>query len=108
MTPLNSLESLLVWIREKPSSYCRTLGELDAVLYYLHMIWARFTNRDHELRAALTLLREEMEVLAADSLLPAETHSMAVDIDGPELRRLVYFWQEVDHRMGCHVRTDRW
>jgi len=35
------LESLMLWMQERPQMYCQCVGELDLELWYLHMAWAR-------------------------------------------------------------------
>src|SRR4029434_886004 len=39
------VEGLLGWIHERPEMYCRLAGELDAVMYFLHLAWAEVKDR---------------------------------------------------------------
>lgn len=105
MTGLDSLESMLVWMRERPHMYCRTVGELDSVLWYLHMTWAKFVERDNELREAVA---EQLGDRGAAGLLDDCDRPILTSEGGEPLQRVIDFWSQVDARLGCRVQIDSW
>jgi hypothetical protein len=46
------VEGLLGWIHERPEMYCTLAGELDSVLHFQHIAWAKVQDRDPFTREA--------------------------------------------------------
>ncbi|MFO0916501.1 MAG: hypothetical protein U0795_26325 [Pirellulales bacterium] len=105
MPAIDSLESLMVWIRERPQNYCQTVGELDCVLWYLHMVWAKFRDREHEL---VSVRSQMLGDRAGTGLLEDEDRMEGVDQEGQVLGFVTRFWEQVDERLQIAVRTERW
>ena len=84
-------EALLGWIRQRPHMYALHAGELNGVLHYLHVAWAKVKNREADLDVAL----REAEVTAA-GLLPASERVHAVQLGTPATDRVLEFWARVD------------
>lgn len=106
MTPHEQLECLLVWIREGPHFYGQTAGELDVLLHYLHVVWAKFADREADLQAAQERTREAER--GARGLLEDEERSASVLEQGPAVGRVLEYWQQVDRRLAVVARADRW
>ncbi len=106
MAPHEQLECLLVWIREGPHFYCKTVGELDVLLHYLHLVWAKIADREADLRAAQESQRGTER--GARGLLEDEERSASVLEQGPAVGRVLEYWQQVDRRLAMAARADRW
>jgi hypothetical protein len=83
--------------------YAVLVGELDSVLYFLHMTWAKFAAREADYRSAL----DESGQTPMGIVRPEERH-MDVDASNEVTRRVLEFWAYVDEVLGIQVRVDRW
>jgi hypothetical protein len=111
-SPLAKLQSMLVWIRERPQNYCPTIGEVDSVLYFLHSTWAKFTDRDEELKTAI------QANLRDDELLDGTRRVKFISTRGDnveeirnnlrELEPIQNFWRRVDEALGIREVADHW
>lgn len=103
--PADYIESLVVWIREKPSSYASLSGELDSALWYLHMAWAKVADREAEydaiLRAALprNLLRD---------IITQDDRHLPVDLDNEATQKVLKFWAQIDKKLELKPRVESW
>ena len=102
-SPLLCLESMLVWIRQRPHMYAILVGELDSVLYFLHMTWAKFAARETDYRSALDAAGQTPMGIVR----PEERH-ICVDASNEVTDRVLVFWAHVDDVLGIQVRVDRW
>jgi len=105
-SPLDCLESLLVWIRERPHMYCMLVGELDSVLHYLHMVWAKLAVREAEYLAALDAAG--LNAMGAMGIISQKKCHRRVDRNHEVTKRVLEFWSHVDHILGIKVRVDAW
>ena len=103
----DSVESLLVWIRERPHMYCQLAGELDSVLHFLHMVWAKLADREHEFLVATEEAGSTPKGLLSD---PQRKHRVKHKIRGisPAAKRVLRFWSKVDRQLEIEVRTESW
>lgn len=101
--PHEYLESLLLWIRARPEMYCPLVGELDSVLWYLHMVWAKVADREREYRSAL-----ESAGLKPHGIVKDEERHMRVNSDDEATRTVLEFWSRVDQALQLQVRVDGW
>jgi hypothetical protein len=97
------LESLMIWIRERPHMYCCDVGELDSVLWFLHMVWAKDSDREAEYAAAL-----DSSGLTPRGNLASEERNIAVDTQDEITNRVLQFWSQVDSKLDIRVRVERW
>jgi len=100
---LEYIESLLVWIHERPQMYCSLLGELDSVLYFLHLVWAKLADSEKEYELALNAAGQTPKGL----LTQAERHKRTI-LDDASTQRVIAFWSNVNERLNIHVRTTSW
>ncbi len=83
---------------KSPQMYVRRLGELDALLYFTHFLWAHIGGqREHYLRMGGWSFHElegydELKQLVKSDL---SEHSQAL-----EFAPIVNFWRQVDARIG--------
>src|SRR4029434_6656544 len=89
------VEGLLGWIHERPEMYCRLAGELDAVMYFLHLAWAEVKDRRKDLDAA----KAEAGVTPS-GFLSDEERTRPVHRDDEVNRRVLAFWARFDEILG--------
>jgi hypothetical protein len=89
------LEGLLSWVHERPAMYCCLAGELDSTLHYLHLIWAKMTNRESELQSARISAGERDFGIISD-----EERHCRVQADDGVTKRILSFWLKVDQVLG--------
>ena len=99
----DSLESLITWMRERPHMYCQLAGELDSVLSYLHMVWAKLADREDDYRVALEQAGQKPR-----GLLDDRQRKHIVRDKAPATNRVLRFWGKVDDFLDIKERTDRW
>jgi len=102
-TAVAKVQSLLVWVRERPQMYALTPGELDLVLSYLHMVWAMLTEREREYENALTKAGQK-----ARGILSDEERIAPLDRRKPPTKRVLKFWSNVDQELGIVSLRETW
>ena len=98
-----SVASLIIWIREQPLKHCRIAGELDSVLWYLHLVWARLADKESNFQTAL----EEVG-LKPQGLLTAEEQKNTVNSDDEATKTVLRFWAIVGSILGIEKKTQAW
>jgi hypothetical protein len=98
------LESLCVWIFEKPHLYARHIGELHGILGMIHMVWATSVNRDADYFAA----RETTDEVGGVGLLSDEERLEIVDLINPTTQKVLNYWQIVDRELQIQQKCDAW
>ncbi|MEQ8787675.1 MAG: hypothetical protein RIC55_15335 [Pirellulaceae bacterium] len=93
----------MLWMHERPQMYCPFAGELDSVLWYLHMAWAKTADREKDYAAAL-----EIAGLTARGILEDDERSIRVDLNDMVTKRVLSFWSKVDRMLGLQVRVQSW
>src|SRR5688572_11834506 len=90
-TPADYIESLMLWMHERPQMYCMYAGELDSVLWYLHMAWAKAAGRETEYQSAL-----ETAGLKPRGHISNSERLESVDLEGKATRKVLKFWSKVN------------
>ena len=85
--------------------YCRTVGELDSVLHYLHMAWAKLVERDDDLRDAIAM---QLGDDGTSGILNDDDRLTFLTDGGSPLTRVKNFWARIDAQLDCRVQTDKW
>lgn len=93
----------MLWMHERPQTYCLSVGELDMVLWYLHMAWAKVADRENDYRMAL-----ESAGLKAQGILKVEERPNRVDPQDKTTKKVLRFWSKVDKSLGLKVRVQSW
>jgi hypothetical protein len=104
----NSLESLLVWIRESPHNWVALAGELDSVLWHLHMVWARVANRDSDYFSARDKASKNAGLPVAIGLLQDAKRLVKIDLNNTTTQKVLAFWQSIDDDLQIQKRCDAW
>ncbi len=110
-SPAEYLESLVLWMHERPQMYCLYTGELDSVLWYLHLAWAKFAHREAEYQSALETAYQSALGTTYNStrgLLTDEERLVRVDVNNEVTQRVLGFWSRVDQELALQVRVDGW
>lgn len=98
------LESLCVWIFEKPHLYARHTGELHGILDIVHSLWATSVNRDADYFAA----REKTGEVGGVGLLLDEERLEIVDLTNSTTQKILNYWQNVDRELQIQQKCDAW
>ena len=93
----------MTWMRQSPRNYCRLAGELDSVLWYLHMVWARIADRDDDYQAAIGETGIHTRGLLSD-----QERKEIVEEDSSATRQVQEFWERIDERLGIQERSGDW
>jgi hypothetical protein len=83
--------------------YVRTPGELDSVLWYLHMVWAMLTDREREYENALMKAGKK-----ARGILSDEERIAPLDRRKPPTKRVLKFWSKVDQELKIVALRETW
>lgn len=94
-TGIEFVEELLGWMHERPQMYCRLVGELDLVLHYLHLAWAKVKDRERDLDAAMMKF-----CASATGFLSDAERVRKVQLDDDATRRVLDFWTDIDSALG--------
>jgi hypothetical protein len=100
------VQSLMVWVRERPQMYASTVGELDAALLYLHMVWAMLADRENELNSAIQNSWRQRNTLKG--YLKDSERTAAVDVTSNPTKKVLRFWTKVDRQLNVEVLCERW
>ena len=100
------LESLSIWILEKPHMYARHTGELHGILDIVHRLWATSVNRD----ADYFLAREKTGEVGGVGLLSDAEMLEVVDFSNPNptTQKVLDYWQIVDRELQIQQKCERW
>jgi hypothetical protein len=93
----------MLWMHERPQMYCQCVGELDLVLWYLHLAWAKVADRENDYRSAL-----ESAGLKPLGILKDDERQTRVDLKDKTTKRVLGFWSKVDDSLGLKVRVPTW
>ena len=93
----------MTWMRQSPRNYCRLAGELDSVLWYLHMVWAKMASRDADYQAAIGETG-----IHPQSLLSDQQRNEIVKENSSATGQVQEFWERIDERLGIRERTGNW
>lgn len=97
------IESLMLWMHDRPLMYCQYTGELDSVLWYLHMTWAKVADRERDYRLAI-----ESVGLPPAGILADDERQTRVDLQDKVTKKVLNFWSQVDQSLGLKVRVQSW
>ena len=97
------VQSLMVWVRQRPEFYARTVGELDSILWCQHMIWAMLVGREWEYNAALRAAGSKPKGLLNDS-----GRAAFVDRANKMTKRVLRFWGKVDRTLKVEPLCESW
>ncbi len=94
------VHDLIHWIYDRPEMYGRTVGEVDTVVYYLHLVWAEISEKRREFDDVRI---EEMEKVSDHPALGFVTDAERVQPIREDGRRaldsVVDYWKAVDLRL---------
>jgi len=103
MSPQSSqprFAQLLVWVRERPEDYCRTVGELELLLRQLYEISAAEVGRQRQLSDLLARRLAEWGLPSTLQVIDATERDAVARRGEPGVERLVAFWSAVDGPLG--------
>lgn len=98
------LESLCVWIFEKPHMYVRHTGELHGILDIVHRLWATSVNRDGD----YFLARGETGEVGGVGLLSDAEMLEVIDLSNPTTQKILDYWQIVDRELQIQQKCEQW
>jgi len=94
------VRKLIGWIGDRPRMYARTVGELDTVLHYLHLVWAESQGLLHEFYDALAEVDEPEARGVGGCFATDEQRTRLIESADDSLLRLVLArWKAVDDHL---------
>ena len=98
--PLQFVEGMLGNLYHNPRGYVATVGELNALLWFVHHLWAGIADRESEyldLRSSLYTqeFAETVEGIRGQSINNADAHRIVADR-----------WKQIDSAMGLDASPD--
>jgi len=92
---------LISYVYDRPHMYCRTLGELDILLHYLHYVWARMSGtlesyERHRVEYHLSLGFEACSGPVTDENRVTFLESAPKEI----VENTIGYWKTLDDRIG--------
>ncbi len=91
---------LLVWVRERPEDYCRTVGELEILLRQLYEISAAEVGRQRQLSDLLARRLAEWGLPSTLQVIDATERDAVARRGEPAVERLISFWSALDGPLG--------
>lgn len=97
---------LLRWVRERPDSYCRTVGELEVLIRQLYEVCASSAARHRQFTELLAQRLEECGLASTLQVLDAADRNAPARRGDPATERLIAFWAPFDAALGLPAPRD--
>ncbi len=104
---LDLVQSMMIWVRERPEHYCITAGELDTVLRYLHLIWSEGADNKQEFEDAVAAARELLQIDGCAGLLNNQERVESLLLNGTAKAKVLKYWANVDTTMRVTAPLDK-